>query len=64
MLTCFEIVLLPFQLTDGANVKPRPAMVNCLSERHQDVLLAFISLPADLRPAYVQTLRKIVGVDA
>jgi len=48
MLTHFDIVLLPFLLTDGANVKPCPAMVNCLSERHQDIFLAFISLPTDL----------------
>jgi hypothetical protein len=27
----------------GPNVKPRPALVICQSERHQDVLLAFIS---------------------
>ncbi|MFN9659343.1 MAG: hypothetical protein ACK6BC_03050 [Cyanobacteriota bacterium] len=32
-----------FPFTDGPNVKPRPALVICLSECHQDVLLAFIS---------------------
>jgi len=39
----FDIGLVPFPFTDGPNVKPRPAMVIGLSERHQDVLLAFIS---------------------
>jgi mRNA interferase MazF len=114
-LARFDIVLVPFPFTDGPNVMPRPAMVICLSDRHQDVLLAFISskvagsascdeldspaghpqfsqsglkvssrcrlsrmttlpiplvrrrivsLPTDLRPACVQTLREIVGVDA
>lgn len=43
MLTRFDIVLVAFPFTDGPNIKPRPAMVICLSERHQDVLLAFIS---------------------
>ena len=43
MLARFDIVLVAFPFTDGPNVKPRPAMVICLSERHQDVLLAFIS---------------------
>jgi mRNA interferase MazF len=43
MLARFEILLVPFPFTDGPNVKPRPAMVICLSERHQDVLLAFIN---------------------
>lgn len=115
MLARFDIVLVAFPFTDGPNVKPRPAMVICLSERHQDVLLAFISsrvtgaatcdeleipadhpefsqsglkvssrcrlsrmttlamplvrrhigsLPEDLRPACVQILRQVVGVDA
>jgi len=115
MLARFDIVLVAFPFTDGPNVKPRPAMVICLSERHQDVLLSFISskiagaansdeldipeghpkfqqsglkvssrcrlsrmttlavplvrrrigmLPEDLRPACVQILREIVGVDA
>lgn len=32
-----------FPFTDGPNVNPCPAMVICLSDRHQDVLLAFIS---------------------
>ena len=43
MLARFEIVLVAFPFTDGPNVKPRPALVIYLSERHQDVLLAFIS---------------------
>jgi len=43
MLARFDIVLVAFPFTDGPNVKPRPAMVICLSGRHQDVLLAFIS---------------------
>jgi mRNA interferase MazF len=43
MLARFDIVLVAFPFTDGPDVKPRPAMVICLSERHQDVLLAFIS---------------------
>jgi len=37
----FHLVVFPF--TDGPNVKPRPALVICQSERHQDVFLAFIS---------------------
>ena len=36
MLARFDIVLVAFPFTDGPNVKPRPAMVICLSERHQD----------------------------
>jgi mRNA interferase MazF len=116
MLARFDIVLVAFPFSDGPNVKPRPAMVICLSGRHQDVLLAFIisskvagaangddldipaehpqftqsglkvpsrcrlsrmttlampivrrrigSLPEDLRPACVQILRQVVGVDA
>ena len=43
MLARFDIVLIAFPFTDGPNVKPRPALVIYLSERHQDVLLAFIS---------------------
>ncbi len=43
MLARFDIVLVTFPFTDGPNVKPRPAMVICQSERHQDVLLAFIT---------------------
>ena len=43
MLARFDIVLVPFPFADGSDAKPRPAMVICLSERHQDVLLAFIS---------------------
>lgn len=43
MLARSDIVLVAFPFTDGPNVKPRPVLVNCLSERHQDVLLAFIS---------------------
>ena len=37
MLARFDIVLVAFPFTDGPNVKPRPAMVICLSERHQKV---------------------------
>ena len=43
MLVRFDIVLVAFPFTDRPDVKPRPAMVICLSERHQDLLLAFIS---------------------
>ncbi|MFM8277849.1 MAG: type II toxin-antitoxin system PemK/MazF family toxin, partial [Cyanobium sp.] len=43
MLARFDIVLVAFPFTDGPHVKLRSAMVICLSERHQDVLLAFIS---------------------
>ena len=43
MLARFDIVLVAFPFTDGPNVKPRPAMVICLSERHQDIPLTFIS---------------------
>jgi mRNA interferase MazF len=43
MLARFDIVLVAFPFRDGPNVKPRPALVICQSERHQDVLLAFIS---------------------
>ena len=43
MLARFDIVLVAFPFTDGPNVKPRSALVICQSERHQDVLLAFIS---------------------
>ena len=43
MLARFDIVLVPAPFTDGPNVKPRSAMVICLSERHRDVLLDFIS---------------------
>jgi hypothetical protein len=35
MLARFDIVLVAFPFTDGPNVKPRPAMVIGLSERHQ-----------------------------
>jgi hypothetical protein len=43
MLARFDIVLGAFPFTDGPIVKPLPALVICQSERHQDVLLAFIS---------------------
>jgi mRNA interferase MazF len=43
MLARFDIVLVAFPFTDGPNVKPRPAMMIGLRERHQDVLLALIS---------------------
>ena len=43
MLSRYDIVLMPFPFTDGPNAKPRPALVVAISERHQDVLLAFIS---------------------
>jgi hypothetical protein len=39
----FDIVLVAVPFTDGPNLKPRPALVICQSERHQNVLLAFIS---------------------
>lgn len=81
MLARFDIVLVAFPFTDGPNVKPRPAMAICLSERHQNVssrcrlsrmtTLAMPllrrrigSLPEDLRPACVQILRQVVGVEA
>ena len=81
MLARFDIVLVGFPFTDGPNVKPRPAMVICLSKRHQKVssrcrlsrmtTLAMPlvrrrigSLPEDLRPACVQILRQVVGVEA
>ena len=43
MLSRYDIVLVAFPFTDGPAVKPRPALVITTSERHQDVLLAFIS---------------------
>jgi hypothetical protein len=43
MLARFVIVLVTFPFTDGPNVKPRSALVIYQSERHQDVLLAFVS---------------------
>jgi mRNA interferase MazF len=43
MLSRYDIVLVAFPFTDGPAVKPRPALVITTSDRHQDVLLAFIS---------------------
>ena len=43
MLQRYEIVLVAFPFTDGPATKPRPALVITTSERHGDVLLAFIS---------------------
>jgi mRNA interferase MazF len=43
MLSRYDIVLVPFPFTDGPAAKPRPALVITTSERHGDVLLAFIS---------------------
>jgi mRNA interferase MazF len=43
MLARFDIVLVAFPFMNGPNVKPRPALVICHSDRHQDFLLAFIS---------------------
>ena len=36
MLARFDIVLVAFPFTDGLNIKPRPALVICQSERHQE----------------------------
>lgn len=71
MLARFDIVLVPFPFTNGPNVKPRPAMVIRLSERHQEGLLAFIrsrvagaalidelDIPAD-HPQFNQSGRKV-----
>jgi hypothetical protein len=46
MLARFDIVLVAFPFTDGPNVKPRPAMVICLSQRHQDWRTVVYDLPA------------------
>lgn len=43
MLQRYDIVLVAFPFTDGPAAKPRPALVISTSERHGDVLLAFIS---------------------
>ena len=43
MLSQGDIVLVSFPFTDADDSKLRPALVVALSERHQDVLLAFIS---------------------
>jgi hypothetical protein len=43
MLQRYDIVLVVFPFTDGPAAKPRPALVIATSERHGDVLLAFIS---------------------
>ena len=43
MLSRYDIVLVTFTFTDAPAVKPRPALVITTSDRHQDVLLAFIS---------------------
>jgi hypothetical protein len=58
MLARFDIVLVAFPFTNGPNVKPRPAMVIGLSERHQDVLLAFrlLELPAEMSSIYQQSI--------
>mgnify|MGYP006291445887 CR=1 FL=1 len=71
MLQRYDIVLVPFPFTDGPSAKPRPALVVALSERHGDVLLAFISsrvvghaaadeldIPQD-HPAFDQTGLKV-----
>lgn len=43
MLSRYDIVLVAFPFTDVPAAKPRPALVITTSERHGDVLLAFIS---------------------
>ena len=43
MLSRYDIVLVAFPFTDGPAAKPRPALVIVTSDRHGDVLLAFIS---------------------
>ena len=43
MLSRYDIVLVAFPFTDGPAAKPRPALVITTSDRHGDVLLAFIS---------------------
>jgi mRNA interferase MazF len=42
-VSLYEIVLVPFPFTDASSSKLRPALVVAFSERHKDVLLAFIS---------------------
>jgi mRNA interferase MazF len=43
MVQRYDIVLVAFPFTGGPTVKPRPALVLAVGERHGDVLLAFIS---------------------
>jgi hypothetical protein len=43
MVQHYNIVLVAFPFTGGPTVKPRPALVLAVGERHGDVVLAFIS---------------------